>query len=195
VLADGVLWQWSVGAKGGSATSDIRQNNRLAPGLRGLGKRYARPARLSVPPNRFGVPLGLAGLATAWHAAGPKLGTSPAVPDAIDILAGVVLLILGWLYAAQGPRRVLADLRHPVLAPFVAVPAITAMMLAAALASVAFAAGRALVVIFLAVTVGLGAWLVGRRMMDAEVEQVCGAGRGKVGPGRVNSRNGYRRRE
>jgi hypothetical protein len=75
------------------------------------------------------------------------------------------------------------------------VPAITAMMLAAALASVAFAAGRALVVIFLAVTVGLGAWLVGRRMMDAEVEQVCGAGHGKVGPGRVNSRNGYRRRE
>jgi hypothetical protein len=75
------------------------------------------------------------------------------------------------------------------------VPAITAMMLAAALARVAFAAGRALVVIFLAVTVGLGAWLVGRRMMDAEVGQVCGAGHGKVGPGRVNSRNGYRRRQ
>ncbi len=73
-----------------------------------------------------------------------------------------MLLILGWLYAAQGPRRVLADLRDPVLAPFVAVPAITAMMLAAALASVAFAAGRALVVIFLAVTVGVGGWLVGR---------------------------------
>jgi tellurite resistance protein len=139
--------------------------------LRGLGKRYARPARLSVPPNRFGVPLGLAGLATAWHAAGPKLGTSPAVPDAIDILAGVVLLILGWLYAAQGPRRVLADLRHPVLAPFVAVPAITAMMLAAALASVAFAAGRALVVIFLAVTVGLGAWLAGR-WIAGDLDQV-----------------------
>lgn len=130
--------------------------------MRGLGKRYARPGRLRVPPNRFGVPLGLAGLATAWHAAGPKLGTSPAVADAIDILAAVVLVILGWLYAAQGPRRVLADLRHPVLAPFVAVPAITAMMLAAALASVAFAAGRALVVIFLAVTVGVGGWLVGR---------------------------------
>jgi tellurite resistance protein len=72
-----------------------------------------------------------------------------------------VLLILGWLYAAQCPRRVLADLRDPVLAPFVAVPAITAMMLAAALASVDFAAGRALVVIFLAVTVGVGGWLPG----------------------------------
>jgi putative transposase len=34
-----------------------------------------------------------------------------------------------------------------------------------------------------------------QRMMDAEVEQVCGAGYGEVTPDRVNSRNGYRRRE
>jgi len=100
-------------------------------------------------------------LATAWHAAGAKLGTSPAVPDAIDILAAVVLLLVGWIYAAQGARRVLADLRDPVQSPFVAVPSITAMMLAAALASVAFTAGRVLVVIFLAITIAVGAWLIG----------------------------------
>jgi putative transposase len=34
-----------------------------------------------------------------------------------------------------------------------------------------------------------------QRMMDAEVEQVCGAGYGEVSDTRVNSRNGYRRRE
>jgi hypothetical protein len=34
-----------------------------------------------------------------------------------------------------------------------------------------------------------------QRMMDAEVEQVCGAGYGEVTPERVNSRNGYRRRD
>jgi putative transposase len=34
-----------------------------------------------------------------------------------------------------------------------------------------------------------------QRMMDAEVEQLCGAGYGEVSQGRVNSRNGYRRRE
>jgi transposase-like protein len=34
-----------------------------------------------------------------------------------------------------------------------------------------------------------------QRMMDAEVEQLCGAGYGEVSEGRVNSRNGYRRRE
>jgi tellurite resistance protein len=148
--------------RGGFATSDIREKNQLAPGLRGLGKRYARPTRGVVPPNRFGIPLGLAGLATAWHAAGAKLGTSPAVPDAINILAAVVLLIVGWIYAAQGARRILADLRDPVQSPFVAVPSITAMMLAAALASVAFTAGRVLVVIFLAITIAVGGWLTGR---------------------------------
>ena len=34
-----------------------------------------------------------------------------------------------------------------------------------------------------------------QRMMDAEVEAVCGAGYGEVSPDRVNSRNGYRRRD
>lgn len=86
---------------------------------------------------------------------------SAAVPDAIDILAAVVLLTLGSLYAAQGPRRVAADLRDPVQSPFVAVPAITGMMLGAALASVAFTAGRILVVVFLAATIGVGGWLAG----------------------------------
>jgi tellurite resistance protein len=142
--------------------SQIREKNQLVPRMRGAGQGYARPARLRIPPNRFGVPLGLAGLATAWHAADAKLGTSPAVPGAIYILAAVVLLVLGSLYAAQGPRRVVSDLRDPVQAPFVAVPSITAMMLAVALAGVAFTAGRALVVIFFAVTIGVGGWLGGQ---------------------------------
>src|ERR1051326_7185587 len=34
-----------------------------------------------------------------------------------------------------------------------------------------------------------------QRMMDAGVETACGAGYGEVSPDRVNSRNGYRRRE
>ena len=34
-----------------------------------------------------------------------------------------------------------------------------------------------------------------QRMMDAEVETLCGAGYGEVSADRVNSRNGYRRRE
>ena len=34
-----------------------------------------------------------------------------------------------------------------------------------------------------------------QRMMDADVEVACNAGYGEVSPDRVNSRNGYRRRE
>jgi len=34
-----------------------------------------------------------------------------------------------------------------------------------------------------------------QKMMDAEVEGLCGAGYGEVSPERVNSRNGYRPRE
>jgi hypothetical protein len=40
--------------------------------------------------------------------------------------------------------------RDPVQAPFLAIPAVTAMMLAASLASQSFTAGRVLLVIFLA---------------------------------------------
>jgi tellurite resistance protein len=90
------------------------------------------------------------------------LGTPPAVLDAIDALTAVVLLVLGGLYALQGPRQVLADLRDPVQAPFVPVPALTAMILAAALARYSFAAGRVLVIIFLAVTITAGGWLAGQ---------------------------------
>jgi tellurite resistance protein len=73
-----------------------------------------------------------------------------------------VLLVLVTLYVAQGARQVRSDLRDPVQAPFVAVPSITAMMLAAALAAVAFTAGRALVVVFFAVTMCVGGWLGGQ---------------------------------
>jgi tellurite resistance protein len=142
--------------------SEIRQQDQVASGLGGQGQRYAGLTRLRVPPNLFAVPLGLAGLGTAWHAAGAKLGTPTAVPGAIYILAAVVLLVVGALYAAQGPRRMLADTRDPVMAPFLAVPSITAMMLGAALASVSFAAGRILVVIFLAVTIVVAGWLGGQ---------------------------------
>jgi tellurite resistance protein len=115
-----------------------------------------------VPPNLFGIALGIAGLAQAWHAAVPLLGTPQAIPDALDILDAGLWLVLVSVYLAQGPRVVLADLRDPALSPFVSASALTAMLLAAALAEDAFAAGRVLVIVFLAVTVGIGGWLTGQ---------------------------------
>jgi hypothetical protein len=49
------------------------------------------------------------------------LGTPRLVPDAIDILAAAAWLILVSRYAAQGLRQLRADLRDPVLAPFISV--------------------------------------------------------------------------
>jgi hypothetical protein len=72
-----------------------------------------------VLPNLFGIALGIAGLAQAWHAAVPVLGTVQAVPGAPDVLAAALWLVLAGAYLAQGPRIILADLRDPVLSPFV----------------------------------------------------------------------------
>jgi tellurite resistance protein len=117
-----------------------------------------------VPPNLFGIVLGVAGLAQAWHAAMPVLRTPQAVPDVLNVLDAALWLFLIGAYLAQGPRIVLTDLRDPVLSPFVPASAITAMLLAAALATDAPAAGRVLVVVFLAVTIALGGWLTGQCM-------------------------------
>jgi len=121
-----------------------------------------RPPR--VPPNLFAIAFGIAGLAGTWHAAVPVLGTSRAVPGALDILAAALWLVLVGAYLAQGRRVILSDLRHPVLSPFVSLPAITAMLLAAGLAPYAFAAARALVIVFLAVATVIGGWLTGQWM-------------------------------
>jgi tellurite resistance protein len=117
-----------------------------------------------VPPTLFAIALGIAGLTEAWRAAGPLLGTPQAVPDALSILDAALWLVLVGAYLAQGPRIILADLRDPVLSPFVSASALTAMILSAALAKDAFSAGRVLVIVFLAVTIALGGWLTGQWM-------------------------------
>ena len=117
-----------------------------------------------VPPNLFAIALGLAGLGQAWGAAVPVLGTPQAVPDALNVLDAAVWLVLVGAYLLQGPRIIMADLRDPVVSPFVSASALTAMILSAALAKEAFAAGRVLVIVSVAVTIGLGGWLTGQWM-------------------------------
>jgi hypothetical protein len=60
----------------------------------------------------------------------PVLGTPQAVPDALNVLDAALWLALVGAYLAQGLRVVLADLRDPVLSPFVSASALTAMLLA-----------------------------------------------------------------
>ena len=61
----------------------------------------------------------------------------------------MVWLSLTFFYVTQGPKRVLADLRDPVLAPFVSVSAITGMFLASALSPFIFETRRIPVGVFL----------------------------------------------
>jgi tellurite resistance protein len=117
-----------------------------------------------VPPNLFAIPLGMAGLATAWSAAVPVLGTPQAVPDALNVLDAALWLALVGLYLVQGPSIILADLRDPVMSPFISAATLTAMLLSAALANGAFAAGRVLVIVWVAVTIGIGGWWTGQWM-------------------------------
>ncbi len=84
------------------------------------------------------------------------------VPDAINILSALVLVLLVGAYGSQGPKRIQQDLRDLVLSPFVALPAITGMLLAAALGRYALGAGRDLVIVFLLMTVAVGGWLTGQ---------------------------------
>jgi tellurite resistance protein len=96
-----------------------------------------------------------------------------AVPGAIDAVAAGVWLALVLGYGAQGPRQLLADLRDPVLAPFVPVAPITAMILSASLASYAPGAGRVLVIVFLSVTIAAGGWLTGQWIAgDLDIDRV-----------------------
>jgi tellurite resistance protein len=113
------------------------------------------------PPNLFGIPFGLAGLVEAWDAAGPTLHTPAAVPDALSVVAALAWVTLLACYCAQGTRSIIADFRNKTLSPFIALAPITGMLLATTLSAHAFAAGQALVVVFLIATLVLGGLLTG----------------------------------
>jgi tellurite resistance protein len=131
-----------------------------------------RGDRARVPPNVLSIAFGLTGLGEAWNAATRALAIGVIGPNVIFVLAaGAWLVLVAW-YASQGPRRLLSDLRDTVQGPFVSIAVIVPMLLAGALASYAFTAGRVLVVIFLALTIALGAfftgqWIVGDMSPDS----------------------------
>jgi tellurite resistance protein len=135
--------------------TDSERNRAATPARHGLRLRR-------IPPNTFGIAFGLSGLAEAWHTAEPLLGTPAGIADALYIVAAAAWLVVTVMYTAHGPRPILADLRDPVAAPFVALAVIVPMLLGTALAPASLTAGRVVVVIFLAATAVLGGWLTGQ---------------------------------
>lgn len=80
------------------------------------------------PPNFFAAPFGFTGLAGTWLALSRTANAPRGVSAALYVLAAVVWLVLlvGYLARVTTTRgRLMADLRDPVLSPFVSVIAIS----------------------------------------------------------------------
>jgi tellurite resistance protein len=90
-----------------------------------------------VPASRFGVVLGLGGLATAWRAAHEAWGAPAMIADAlgaITALAWAIILaryVSKWLFARD---EAIAEARHPVQGCFVGLAGVSTLIVAAAAA-------------------------------------------------------------
>jgi tellurite resistance protein len=135
-------------------------------GDRGASMLGRRNVPVRIPPNFFGIPLGLSGLAVLWVFAGTSVGAPAAVGDALGVLAAVVWIGLMAAYLWQGPRRILADARDATVGPFLAAPVMSAYALTYVLYAHAPGTARAIVIVFLVIGLlvsGLltGQWLTG----------------------------------
>jgi tellurite resistance protein len=126
-----------------------------------------RDGVVRVPPNLFGIALGLSGLAALWAFAATSFGGPAAIGDALGVLAAFVWVCLMVAYLRQGPRQILADAQDATVGPFLAAPVMSAYVLAAGvLQPHAPGAARAIVIVFLVIGLlvsGLltGQWLTG----------------------------------
>lgn len=119
-----------------------------------------------IPLNFFGIPFGLVGLAGTWL----TLAHAGHAPVAVGhtLLAVAALswgLVLGayLVHLGSEPGRFASDLLDPVAGPFASLAVITPILLAAqGVYPYAADTGRALVEVFIALTVLLGAWFTGQ---------------------------------
>lgn len=107
----------------------------------------ARPTLEHLPLPLAAMPMGTGGVGLAWRAAHEALGAPAAIGEAL--LAFTLLLwlcVVGLLLArlVRHPEAVLAELRHPVRAAFIAAPTIGLMIVAGFLHPHAPSLGRAL---------------------------------------------------
>jgi tellurite resistance protein len=118
--------------------------------------------------NAFGAGFGLSGLAGTWSAAASQLGGPRWVAETVWAVAAAAWLgvLVAYLVRSGGPSRVVADLRDPVLAPFAALVPITASLLGAHLYTLAPAAGRAVVLVAVTLTLGFGAWFTAQLFVE-----------------------------
>ena len=118
-----------------------------------------------MPASLFGIPVGLLGLAAAWHVGARIWGLPPIVADAITGAGGIAWLILLALYAHKWYRhraKAKQEARDPVQSSFVSLGLISTMLVSNAVLQVSRPAALALFAVSLAGQLALGAWLLGR---------------------------------
>jgi tellurite resistance protein len=86
---------------------------------------------LRVPPNTFGVGLGIAGLSQCWINASRQDLVPGFLPDLLLILSAVVWVAtaIGYVRSVITHRTLIADLTDPITAPFMSLILIVPLML------------------------------------------------------------------
>lgn len=119
-----------------------------------------------VPLNFFGMPFGIAGLAAVWGQLADAGHAPAAVGDALFTLSAIVWVAVLVAYAryVAGPTASLAtDLTDPVAGPFASLAVITPTFLGAqGLYPHAPETGKAVVIVFMTLTVLTGGWYTGQ---------------------------------
>jgi tellurite resistance protein len=137
--------------------------------------RHRTSGVVRIPPNFFGIALGLSGLAALWVFAGTSFGAPAAVGEALGLLSAGVWVGLMLAYLRQGPRTILADACDATVGPFLAAPVMSAYVLAAAvLEPYAPAAARAIVIAFLVIGLLVSGLLMGQWLTGGLDEQTFG---------------------
>ena len=119
-----------------------------------------------IPLNLFGIPFGLAGLAGTWLVMAHERRVPIAVANvllSLSALVWVIVLAAYTRYALTDRGAFKRDLLDPIGSPFASLIVITPMLLGAeGLYPHAATAGRAVVYVFIALTVVLGGWFTGQ---------------------------------
>lgn len=123
--------------------------------------------RVLMPASLFGMVFGIAGLASAWRAAG-SVWNLPAWPgQALTALAVLVFVVLLTLFIAKWmwlPAQAREEVRHPVQSSFLMMIPVSTMLVATLLLSHGPALARALYVIGIVGAVLLSVWQQGSVM-------------------------------
>ena len=122
-------------------------------------------ALLALPPNFFAITMGLAGLAGIWQMTGKFYKWPAPISGTLYLTAATAYLLLLLAFGCKlifSRKMLVADLTHPILAPFNSLLPISGMLLALGLDPYAHRTALGLFLVFLVATLLLGGWMFGR---------------------------------